>query len=165
MVALMLITVISLSVTVYTLLSNKDKEVLVPDYAKPEIEKNAELFGSQEAEMTEQPEKGSGNVDIVYKKDMSVELSKNIVSLLVGTPKTSNHDILIQVLIDDLLISESGMIKAGNQVEELSLRENIGERLVSGKYEGMIRVYFYDCISYEKSLVDVTIPVVITVNE
>ena len=85
--------------------------------------------------------------------------------LLVGNPKTSNHDILIQVLIDDLLISESGMIKAGNQVEELSLRENIGERLISGKYEGIIRVYFYDCISSEKSLVDVTIPVVITVNE
>ena len=165
MVALVLITVISLGVTVYTLLSNKDKKVLAPDYAKPEVEENAEPFGNQETKMTEQPEKGSGNVDIVYKKDVSIELSKNIVSLLIGNPKTSNHDMLVQILIDDLLISESGILKVGSQVKELNLQENIGEQLTSGQYEGIVRVYFYDCISAEKSLVDVKIPVSITVNK
>lgn len=162
---LVISTITSSAIAIYMFNSKDERGLIAPDYAKSEIEENAEPFGNQEAEMPEQPEKGSGNVDIIYKKDVFVDLSKNIVSLLLGNPKTSDHDLLIQIYIKELLIAESGMVKAGNQVKELGLEENVRERLVSGEYEGIIKVYFYDCISAEKSLVDVKIPVVLTVRE
>lgn len=165
MVALVLITVISLGVTVYTLLSNKGKEVLAPDYAKPEIEENAKPFGDQTVEKYEKPEQGGGMVDIIYEKDITVNLSENKLYLLFGNPKVSNHDMLIQIIIKDMLISESGMIQSGNQVTELSIGDDVKSRLTSGQYNGEIRAYFYDSISAEKAQVDVKIPVLITVKD
>ena len=164
MVALVLITIISLGITVYTLLLDKDKEVLAPDYAKPEVEENAEPFGNQNAEQYEQSENG-GAVDIIYEKDVEINLSENKVYLMFGNPKKSNHDMLIQIVIKDLLVSESGMLKSGNRVTELNLQDDVKNKLISGQYEGEYRIYFYDCISAEKAMVDVTIPIVITVNE
>lgn len=163
---LLLITIISLGVTIYTLLlTNKDKEVLAPDYAKPEVEENAEPFGDQNLERYEQSENGGGAVDITYEKDVKIDLSENKVYLSFGNPAKSNQDMLLQIIIDDVLISESGMIQSGNRVTELKLQDNVDGTIVVGQYEGEIRVYFYDCVSAEKAMVNANIPVIISVNE
>lgn len=163
--ALLLITVISLGVTVYTLILNKDEKVLAPDYAKPEIEENAEPFGNQNEDKYEKSENGSGTVDIIYEKKVEIDLSDNKVYLMFGNPQKSNHDMMIQIIVKDLLVSESGMILAGNRVNELQLKSTVNERLISGQYEGEILVSFYDCVTAEKAMVDVTIPILIAVNE
>lgn len=161
---LLVITIISLGVTVYTLLVSKDEEVIAPDYAKPEIEENAEPFGNQNAEQYEKSENG-GAVDIIYEKDVEIDLSENKAYLMFGNPKKSNHNMLVQIIIKDLLVSESGMIKSGNRVKELNLQNDVKDKLISGQYEGEYRIYFYDCVSDEKAMVDVNIPILITVNE
>lgn len=162
---LLLITITSLGVAVYTLLSNKDKEVIAPDYAKPEIEENAEPFGNSEKQEKENPERGSGSVDIIYEKDINIDLSENKVYLVFGNPEKSNHDILIQLIVKDLLISESGMIQSGNRVKELELQNDVKNKLIPGQYEGEIRAYFYNPVSAEKAIIDVKIPILIIVNE
>ena len=164
MVALVLITVISLGITVCTLLSNKDKEILAPDYAKPELEENAEPFGEQTIEKYEKPEQGGGTVDIIYEENITIDLPENKIYLMYGNPKVSNHDMIIQIIIKDMVVAESGMIQSGNRVTELSIKDGIKSRLTSGQYNGEIRAYFYDCVSAEKAQVDVKIPVMITVK-
>jgi len=154
---------ISLMVTLYMLLNKGNEEILAPDYAKPEIEENAEPFDNQNAEPYEQIENG-GAVDIIFGEDMEIDLSKDIISFSFGNPKKSNHDMLIQIVIQESLVAESGMIQPGNRVSVLNLHEDIKNKLIAGLYDGEIRVYLYDCVSAEKAMVDVKIPVTITVN-
>ena len=164
-IILILITVAAVSVTAWTLLSQKKANTteLIPDYASQKEEPNAESIPDDSNEKMENPE-GGGSVSLVYSREVSISLSNKIAELLFMNPGKSNQDIILQIVIQDVVIAQSGILKAGNQITELELMSEMVEKLSDGIYEGNFNVLYYDPETGEKAIVNTEIPVTITVT-
>lgn len=161
---LLLITAVAVFVTVMVIRAEKNAPVLAPDYAPRELEKNAEPLGDGKDAKLEQPE-GGGAVSLTYAKEVTVELSRKSASLLFANPTKSNRDMVLQLVIDDVVILQSGRLTPGNKVSTLALLDGAARRLSAGGYNGKFVVLYYDCVSGEKAMVNTEIPVSVTVIE
>lgn len=162
---LILITVAAVSVTAWTLLSQKNTNTtgLIPDYAPQEEEPNAESIPDDSNEKMENPE-GGGSVSLVYSREVSISLSNESAELLFMNPGKSNQDMILQIVIQDVVVAQSGILKAGNQITELELMSEVVGKLSDGIYEGNFNVLYYDPETGEKAIVNTEIPVTITVT-
>ena len=128
------------SIGIFKYLTDKNKteevEILTPDRA-PEDEENGESMGDEGDKKLDQPE-GGGAVSLTYTKDVVIDLSENKVSLLFGNPSRSNQGMVLQIIIQDKVIVQSGTLKPGVQVKELELTGNA--KLQPGVYEGKFNV-------------------------
>lgn len=161
---LLVITMVAIGVTVWALFFRDSGTVLAPDYAPKEEERYAEIIPNDSGEKMEQPE-GGGSVSLSYSREVSIELNNETVGLYFANPGKSNQDIVIQIVVQDEVIVQSGTLKPGNQVTNLELLNNAAEILTVGGYEGKFVVLYYDPVSAEKSVVNTEIPISITVNE
>ncbi|MBE5934525.1 MAG: hypothetical protein E7262_01870 [Lachnospiraceae bacterium] len=139
----------------------EETPILAPDRA-PEDEENGESMGDEGEEKLDQP-KGGGAVSLTYTKDVVIDLSENKVSLLFGNPSRSNQGMVLQVIIQDKVIVQSGTLKPGIQVKELELTGNA--KLQPGIYEGKFNVLYYDMDSGNKAVVNTEIPIDIKVQK
>ena len=161
--ALLLITVCAVCVTVWALLFRTADPVLAPDYA-PVAEEHAQpIPGDTDSHDDAQP--GSGNVSLTYSNQVYISLAGRSAQLLFANPGRSNQDVAIQLVIRNQVILQSGKIAPGNQVTELNLLSEAASMLMSGGYDGMFLVHFYDPASGEKAIVTTEIPVSVTVTE
>lgn len=161
---LLIITAIAICVTGWALfVRNDDAVVLTPDYAPQEEEQNAESIPGDDGEKMENPE-GGGSVSLTYSRDVSVNLSTESATLLFANPGKSNQNIVLQIVIKDTVIVQSGTLKPGNQVTVLNLLEGAAQKLSVGTYEGNFNVLYYDPNTSEKAMVNTEIPITITVN-
>ena len=96
---------------------------------------------------------------------MSIDISDKSVSLLFANPGKSNQDIVLQLVIQDNVIVQSGTLVPGKQVTKLDLSEDAASKLSAGTYEGNFNVLYYDLQSGERAVVHTEIPVTIQVNE
>lgn len=80
-------------------------------------------------------------------------------------PGKSNQDMVIQIVIQDTVVVQSGTLEAGNQVKTLDLLEGMEKKLAPGGYEGKFVVFYYSQENGEKAIVNTDIPVEITVQE
>ena len=111
----------------------------------------------------ENPE-GGGSVSLTYSREVSIDLSDETATLLFANPGKSNQDMVLQLLIQDTLIFQSGRITPGNQVKLLDLEPDAEKRLTAGGYEGCFMVFYYDTVSAEKAIVNTKINVSVTVE-
>lgn len=160
---LLVITVVALCVTVWALFFRDTGPALAPDYAPQEEEQHAETIPGDEGEKLDTPE-GGGSVSLTYSRDVEISLSNETASLYFANPGKSNQDMVLQIVIQDQVIVQSGTLKPGNQVTTLSLIDGMAKKLSAGTYEGNFAVLYYHPETGEKAIVNTEIPVTITVT-
>ena len=159
---LLLITIIAVVISIWAIWFREKAPVLVPDYAPRETEINAEPIGDENDDKLEQPE-GGGAVSLTYAKQINISISKKSASLLFANPTKSNQDMVLCLMIDDIVVLQSGRLTPGNKVSKLDLIDGIEKRLAEGGYNGRFIVFYYDRTSGEKAMVNTEIPVEVTV--
>lgn len=160
---LLVITVLALCVTVWALFFRDTGPVLAPDYAPQEEEQNAETIPGDQEEKLDAPE-GGGSVSLTYSRDVEISLGSKNASLYFANPGKSNQDMVLQIVVQDQVIVQSGTLKPGNQVTTLSLIDGMEKKLSAGTYEGNFAVLYYHPETGEKAIVNTEIPVTITVT-
>lgn len=161
---LLLITIAAVGVSVWAIWFRDSAPVLAPDYAPRQIEENAEPIGDDGDEKLSQPD-GGGAVGLTYAKEVGISLSDKSATLLFANPTKSNQDMVLQLVIDDVVILQSGRLEPGNRVPALSLLDGAEKRLTAGGYDGKFVVLYYDRTSGEKAMINTEIPVTVTVTE
>ena len=120
------------------------------------------LFFRDSGEKMEKPE-GGGAVSLTYSNEVTIDLSDKAAGLYFANPGKSNQDMVLQIVIQDTVILQSGTLSPGHQVKLLNLLEGAEEMLQPGGYEGKFIVLYYDQTSGEKSMVNTEIPITINV--
>ena len=159
---LLLVAVACLCVAVWALFF-RETVVLTPDYAPQQEEVMAETIPDDSGEKMEQPQ-GGGSVSLTYAREVTIDLAGETASLYFANPGRSNQDIVLQIVIQDTVVVQSGTLKPGNQVSSLSLLSGAKNQLAAGVYNGKFNVLYYDPVSGEKAIVNTGIPITITVK-
>jgi hypothetical protein len=161
---LIAVTAVAVCVTVGALIYLQSRTVLAPEYAPHETEQNAETIENDDEDKLEQPE-GGGAVSLTYSTEVTIDLSEKQAALHFANPGKSNQDMIVQLVIEDTEVIQSGLLKPGNQVTKLDLLDGAGNQLTAGKYEGKFVVLYYQQDTGEKAMVNTEIPVTITVQD
>lgn len=161
---LILITLVAVGVTIWALCFRDAAPVLAPDYAPVEEESNAQPIQDDSDEKLE-AEEGGGAVSLTYSNEVTIDLSDKTAGLLFANPGKSLQDMVVQIVIEDTVIVQSGTLKPGNQVTTLDLLDGAESQLQSGGYDGKFVVFYYDPDTGEKAVVNTEIPITITVQE
>lgn len=159
---LVLIALSSLSFSLWTVLNDDgDDTVLTPDYA-PEPEEDQHPFDDDSEEETSEGEGGS--VGLIYGAEVNVDLSEKEAYLIFGNPSRSNKNVVLQIIIQDKIIVQSGTITPGNRVTKLDLLDGAEKLLEKGGYDGKFKVLFYDIETGQRSVIDTDIIIKINVQ-
>ena len=161
---LLCITLVAVGVTVWALFfrDSGGQQTLTPDYAPQKQEQNAETIPDDTGDKMENPQ-GGGAVSLTYSNEVTIDLSDKAAGLYFANPGKSNQDMVLQIVIQDTVILQSGTLSPGHQVKLLNLLEGADDMLQPGGYEGKFIVLYYDPISGEKSMVNTEIPITINV--
>ena len=106
---------------------------------------------------------GSGTVSMSYTKYVSVDLSKNRVSLNLTNPDDSTQNMVVQVVLEDKVLAQSEELAPGKGVSRLELSESAKKDLKAGRFEGKLQMAFYDRESHKEALLHTEITVTIEV--
>ncbi len=162
---LLLITVTAVGVTVWVLFFHTpETQLLAPDYAPVATEQHAQPIPNDHGVQPE-AEPGSGSVSLTYSNKVEIDLSNGKAELLFANPGRSNQDMVLQIVIRDTVILQSGRITPGNQVTQLELTGEAAGMLSPGGYEGSFLIFYYDLTSGEKAIVNTEVPITVTVYE
>lgn len=164
MALLILITVVAASVTVWALFFRGANVALAPDYAPQEEEKNAVAIENDTKDKMEADE-GGGAVSLSYSSNVSIILSNKTAALLFANPGKSTQDMVVQVVVQDMVLVQSGRLTPGNQVITLDLLDGVEDMFSVGGYEGKFVVSYYDRETGEKAIVNTEIPITVSVVE
>lgn len=135
------------------------------DFA-PKVDQAAEQMESS-GEKLDEP-KGGGAVSLTYSTVVTVSTEDRTVRILFENPSKSTKDTSLQLTVngqnegEELLIAESELIPAGYKLAQMNLKDKVD--LDPGKYEGNLKVLYYDSENGEKEVVDTKIPVTLAVN-
>ena len=162
-VILIIIIIVTMGITIWAIFFRNNESVLSPDYAPHEVEKNAEPIELDFEEKKLQQQEGGGAVNLTYSKDVNVDLTSNKVRLMFMNPRKSNQDMIIQIVVKDTVIVQSGLLSPGYKLSQLDLMDNI--KLSEGEYEGKFVIMYYQKDSGEKAMINTEIPLVITVKK
>ena len=109
---------------------------------------------------------GGGAVNITYSNEVTISLADATAAVQITNPTRSNQSMLIQLMIQlmiqDVKVGQSGTIPPGNQLTVIPLDENI--TLEPGTYEGMFHLLFFDTETNEQANLNTNIPVMISVT-
>ena len=165
---LIFITVVAIGVTVWALFFRESEPptILAPDYAPLETEGNADTIPGDNTEGRKENEEGSGSVSMSYSPEATIDLSDGKVTrMFFANPGKSNQDMVVQIVIQDLVIVQSGTLNPGKMVTKLDLLDDVASRLTAGIYEGKYVILYYDPATGEKAVVNTEMPITITVQE
>lgn len=132
----------------------------------PKVDQAAEQMESS-GEKLDEP-KGGGAVSLTYSTVVTVSTEDRTVRILFENPSKSTKDTSLQLTVngqnegEELLIAESELIPAGYKLAQMNLKDKVD--LDPGKYEGNLKVLYYDSENGEKEVVDTKIPVTLAVN-
>ena len=135
------------------------------DFA-PKVDQAAEQMESSGEKLDET--KGGGAVSLTYSTVVTVSTEDRTVRILFENPSKSTKDTSLQLTVngqnegEELLIAESELIPAGYKLAQMNLKDKVD--LDPGKYEGNLKVLYYDSENGEKEVVDTKIPVTLAVN-
>lgn len=104
---------------------------------------------------------GGGAVNITYSNEVTISLADATATVQITNPTRSNQSMLIQLMIQDVKIGQSGTIPPGNQLTVIPLNETV--KLKPGNYDGMFHLLFFDTETNEQASLETNIPVNITV--
>ena len=136
---------------------------LAPDYAPVNEEKYAEDIGDDGDKTLDQAE-GGGAVSLTYSTDVDISLDKKLATLFFANPSKSNQDMVLQIVVHDVVVAQSGTISPGKQIGKMDLLSSGARKLQAGGYDGKFVVLYYQPDTHEKTIVNTDIPVKITVR-
>lgn len=154
----------AVGVSIWTIVSRNNGPVLAPDYAPVEKEEHAEEIPNDSDEKLEAPQ-GGGSVSLTYSSQVNIDLSDKQATLLFANPGKSTQDMVLQIVIQDTVVVQSGTLSPGNQVTRLDLIPGMEKKLAAGGYEGKFVVLYYSLETGEKAMVNTEMPISITVQE
>lgn len=161
---LLLLCFAATGVSVWALFFREPNTALAPDYAPKEQEEHAQTIPDDTGDKMEAPQ-GGGAVSLTYANQVGIDLSSGTVSLLFANPGKSNQDMVLQIVIQDHVIVQSGTLSPGHRVLSLDLLQGTADMLSAGGYDGKFVVLYYNQETGEKSIVNTEIPIHITVTE
>ena len=159
---LLLITLLAVCVAVWALFFRGPDVTLTPDYAPEQTEQNQRPIEGDESKPTNPSESG-GSVSLTYADTAVVDLSDETASMYFANPGKSDKDMVLQIVIRDEVIVQSGRLTPGYEVTILDLLDGAAEKLSPGGYNGKFTVIYYDTETGEKEVVNTEIPITITV--
>ena len=136
---------------------------LAPDYAPVNEEKYAEDIGDDGDKKLDQAE-GGGAVSLTYSTNVDISLDKKLATLFFANPSKSNQDMVLQIVVHDVVVAQSGTISPGKQIGKMDLLSSGARKLQVGGYDGKFVVLYYQPDTHEKTIVNTDIPVKITVR-
>ena len=136
---------------------------LAPDYAPVNEEKYAEDIGDDGDKKLDQAE-GGGAVSLTYSTNVDISLDKKQATLFFANPSRSNQDMVLQIVVHDVVVAQSGTISPGKQIGKMDLLSSGARKLQAGGYDGKFVVLYYQPDTHEKTIVNTDIPVKITVR-
>ena len=139
------------------------RTTLAPDYAPVNEEKYAEDIGDGGDKKLDQAE-GGGAVSLTYSTNVDISLDKKLATLFFANPSKSNQDMVLQIVVHDVVVAQSGTISPGKQIEKMDLLSSGARKLQAGGYDGKFVVLYYQPDTHEKTIVNTDIPVKITVR-
>lgn len=163
-IVLSAVLVISVFITIWALFLRDTKPALAPDYAPQQSETYAEKIENEDKDDNEKlpQQQGGGAVSLTYSKEVEISLSENKAKLMFANPSKSNQNMLLQIVIQDEVILQSGLISPGYQVKSLELFDSV--KLSEGNYEGKFVIYYYQKDIGEKAMLNTEIPLQISVK-
>lgn len=159
---LLLLLLIAIGVTLWALFF-REETTLTPDYAPRREDKYAQSLDDQGDEKLEQVQ-GGGAVSLTYSTKVTVTLDDGMASVYFANPSKSNQDMVLQLVVQDVILAQSGRLSPGKQLDTLELLEGAASRLQPGGYNGQFVVLFYQPDTGEKTIVNTEIPVDVTVQ-
>lgn len=162
---LALITVAALCVTIWALFFREPSVVLTPDYAPEESEANQTPIEGDNTDDKMEVEDGGGAVSLTYSNKVTIKLSEEKATLMFANPGKSTQDMVVQIVIQDEIIVQSGRLTPGNQVTVLDLLDGAAKKLMAGQYSGKFVVLYYDPDTGERAIVNTEIPITVTIVE
>jgi len=159
---LLLIALLAIAVAIWALFFKTDTEIIPPDRV-PAVENNAESIPGDDTEKSDAPA-GGGSVNLTYSNQVVIDLDNNKATLYFASPNKSSHDVVLQIVVRDNVIAQSGTIIPGNQIKELELVDGADKMLSKGEYDGKFIVHFYDKANGNKDDVNTEIPINIEVK-
>ncbi|MBQ2830398.1 MAG: hypothetical protein IJF15_05180 [Oscillospiraceae bacterium] len=124
---------------------------LAPDYAPPKEDSNAVEIEGDNGEKLDKPE-GGGAIGMTYRRTATVDLSEKEVDIMYQNPNRSNSDVMVQIVIRDVVIAQSGRVPPGKQIHVIDLLPGVASMLEEGGYDAEMAVFFYDPVTAERSL-------------
>lgn len=159
---LLFITISCICVTLWTLFFRGP--VLTPDYAPRETEPNqTPIVGDDDSKM--KAEDGGGAVSLTYSSYVTIDQSDQHAVLMFANPGKSTQDMVLQIVIQDQIVAQSGRLTPGNKVTALNLLDGVGKKLMVGGYDAKFVVLYYNPDTREKSIVNTEIPISVSVVE
>lgn len=159
---LLLLLLIAIGVTLWALFF-REETTLTPDYAPRREDKYAQSLDDQGDKKLEQVQ-GGGAVSLTYSTKVTVTLDDGMASVYFANPSKSNQDMVLQLVVQDVILAQSGKLSPGKQLDTLELLEGAASRLQPGGYNGQFVVLFYQPDTGEKTIVNTEIPVDVTVQ-
>ena len=163
-IALAVVSVISISVSVWALFFREGDAPLTPDYPPQSTESNQVTIPDDIGGEIQTPE-GGGAVNITYSEEITIDLSGKKASLYYANPSRSNQNVAIAIVIGEDVIIKSDLIIPGNMVTSLPLVDGAEDKLATGVYNAEIIVYCYHPDTGEKAMIDTKGEVIVTVTE
>lgn len=157
--------VVCLAVTMWALFFRNTKDPgLAPDYAPGQTEPNATPVEDDGSKL-DVPE-GGGGISIEYVSSVDIDLSDNKATFQYTHPAKSTQNIVLQIVVKDTVIAQSGLITPGNRLTELTLLDGAAGKLSAGTYtDAQFKILSYDPQSGEKAMVDTVAQITVTVQE
>ena len=142
-----------------------DNSLLAPDYAPPAQEEGAsDIEGEQSGNKLTPGAGGGGAAGLTYEDKASINLTTKKVTLRFENPSRSYNNIVLQMVLQDTLIFQSGLLTPGKKLTEIALADGIAERLQDGGYQAKFVVSFYDPDTNEKAIVNTELPITVDVS-
>lgn len=163
MIVLILVSFMSISVSIWLLIHREPTEILAPDYAPQETEKNVETIPGDENKQADHKKNG-GSVSLQYSDQLVIDLKTQTVHLFFANPGRSNQDMIIRLVIQDEVIVQSGVLPPAHRITVLNVPEDVAKKLLPGGYDGLLEILYYDTESGERAMVETEFPVRITVK-
>lgn len=164
-VILALITLAAVCVTIWALFFRGPSVVLTPDYAPVENEFHQKPIEGDNTDDKMEAEEGGGAVSLVYSSYVTIDLSDETATLYFANPGKSVQNMVVQVVIQDEILVQSGKLTPGNEVTTLDLLDGAAKKLAVGGYDGKFVILYYDPDTGERAIVNTEIPVSISVVE
>lgn len=160
---LLFITLICVGITIWALFFRQHETILTPDYQPPELEENVEPVDDDGTKL-EAPA-GGGAIRLEYSDQVTIDLSDKKASLSYTHPASSLQNIVLQIVIKDEIIVQSGTILPGHRVTTLDLLKGAESKLQPGGYNGEFVILSYNPETGEKAMVNTRAKIFITVQQ
>lgn len=164
------VIVIGLTVAAIVIFGGDDEEKppvtipgITPDYPAPPLEEGAEDVEDNEDKLDAPT--GGGAVGMIYSNEVEIDLSDKKATLLFANPNRSTHNVSVQLVVQDVVLAESGLLTPAKRITSLTVKDGIDMPVGVYAQNAKFVVRFYDPETNACSIVNSEIAVTVTVRE